>query len=575
MDKPIITNSLFNPLLVQEYERYLPTAFDEGLSLLEKVNKIIVTLNQIGTLSNDVLEQWNQVMEWVMADGLDNSVNNVLQVMEADGTLAKIINIDLLNEKADKTYVDSQISTLTTTVNTQISDNESNVSAQLATFTTTINAQITSNESKMTDLTNSVNSQVSAIAVSNYINVLHPPAPLVAAKADGITDDSGAIQACIDYGVLNNRPVYVPAGRYKLKFVLQVNAFNFIGEGLATTFDCDACGAINVVNNGGRKVVEIGHFSIITTKDNCANLSAISLQPYTDGQRTIGVKFSHIEIGGGGTFGAGFNITDSFRTSIEHVGMTNCLNGVVIEGQAVQTSLFDVTTNQENHNTATTFNNGMKNGLTVRTDSHSGSSQSPESVKVVNCNFAGHDWGIYQQACTFASYENVDLDYCYIGGFYVSSALGGCTFRNAWIACCGAAVANYGIYVDIPDFDRNPLLIDGVHISWINTANINSIGVDVEAFRKNVTIKNVSVMGGANIQYGFRLKSPVEMLFEKNTVADGVATNTEFYIDGAQKSIFNYNAGSRMNVSGDGTWMEVRSNMIGTVTTGGTNTLVS
>lgn len=48
-------NSL-KELNVQEYERYLPTAFDESMSILEKLNKVIEYLNQIGHLKQ---EEWN------------------------------------------------------------------------------------------------------------------------------------------------------------------------------------------------------------------------------------------------------------------------------------------------------------------------------------------------------------------------------------------------------------------------------------------------------------------------------------------------------------------------------------
>jgi hypothetical protein len=78
--------------LIQQYERYLPTAFDEGLSILQKVNKIIKKLDEIGLATNDIVTQWNTVMEWVMGDGLNESVTAKLDAMVADGTFDDIIN---------------------------------------------------------------------------------------------------------------------------------------------------------------------------------------------------------------------------------------------------------------------------------------------------------------------------------------------------------------------------------------------------------------------------------------------------------------------------------------------------
>lgn len=99
MEKPSIYR--FNQLaeiLISKYERYLPTAFDESLSLLEKVNKVIAYLNQVGKVTNDIVLQWNDVMKWVMEDGLESSVNEKLDNMAIDGTLSSLINVEIFND---------------------------------------------------------------------------------------------------------------------------------------------------------------------------------------------------------------------------------------------------------------------------------------------------------------------------------------------------------------------------------------------------------------------------------------------------------------------------------------------
>jgi hypothetical protein len=91
--KPTLTS--FNqvaPMIVQRYERYLPSAFDESMSLLEKVNKVIEYMNQIGELSNGLLEEWKSAVEWVTGDGLNKSVTNKLDAMVQDGTFDSFIN---------------------------------------------------------------------------------------------------------------------------------------------------------------------------------------------------------------------------------------------------------------------------------------------------------------------------------------------------------------------------------------------------------------------------------------------------------------------------------------------------
>lgn len=93
------------PVTFQKYERYLPTAFDESLSLLEKVNKIIHYMNEIGEITNDMINRWNEVYTWVMGEGLEGAVTAKLEEWLADGTLSDIINEVLLGNKQDFIYM--------------------------------------------------------------------------------------------------------------------------------------------------------------------------------------------------------------------------------------------------------------------------------------------------------------------------------------------------------------------------------------------------------------------------------------------------------------------------------------
>lgn len=98
------TVSTFNqlaPIIVQTYESYLPTAFDDSLTMLEKVNKIIQGLNSTNSTVNSVIDQWNNtIAPYVNKDGFQTDVNNKLELMANDGTLATLINQDILNSKA-------------------------------------------------------------------------------------------------------------------------------------------------------------------------------------------------------------------------------------------------------------------------------------------------------------------------------------------------------------------------------------------------------------------------------------------------------------------------------------------
>jgi hypothetical protein len=101
MTKPIINSfSSLAPLLIQQYERYLPTAFDENLTILQKINKIIKRLGELELISSDLITQWNTVMEGVLNDGLNESVVTRLNEMLADGTFDTLINVTILGSKA-------------------------------------------------------------------------------------------------------------------------------------------------------------------------------------------------------------------------------------------------------------------------------------------------------------------------------------------------------------------------------------------------------------------------------------------------------------------------------------------
>lgn len=102
MNRPVI-NKLrrLGELYVQQYERYLPTAFDESLSLLEKMNKIIEYMNEIGVLVNGAFEQWEEIMEWIMTDGLTDAVVEQLNKWLEDGTLEGVITDALLGSRTN------------------------------------------------------------------------------------------------------------------------------------------------------------------------------------------------------------------------------------------------------------------------------------------------------------------------------------------------------------------------------------------------------------------------------------------------------------------------------------------
>lgn len=150
MNKPKLTQfQRFAKIALHKYERYLPTAFDESLTLLEKMNKLIEYLNLMGIQLNDVVEQWNEVMEWIVSDGITDTVLDRLDEMVDDGTLATIINEHIFNElndkvdqKADASYVDSEVNRLNTLISQKADLDEMNEELNKRVIATTSSTDI-------------------------------------------------------------------------------------------------------------------------------------------------------------------------------------------------------------------------------------------------------------------------------------------------------------------------------------------------------------------------------------------------------------------------------------------------
>ena len=78
MDKPTLsTNAYLNPLRRHMYQGYLPSAFDSELTILEKLNCVVDYANEIGILTGEMLEDWENFSVWLGEQGLSEELEKM------------------------------------------------------------------------------------------------------------------------------------------------------------------------------------------------------------------------------------------------------------------------------------------------------------------------------------------------------------------------------------------------------------------------------------------------------------------------------------------------------------------
>lgn len=123
MVKPIV-NQVTNSIPYFEYfsQKVLPAVYDDSLSYYETLSKVVNQLNDIGILTNETVDKWNEVSLWIVGEGLQESTAEEIGKLLADGTLEGLISdgilVDIqaqLSGKAstsDLATIQAQISTL-------------------------------------------------------------------------------------------------------------------------------------------------------------------------------------------------------------------------------------------------------------------------------------------------------------------------------------------------------------------------------------------------------------------------------------------------------------------------------
>lgn len=114
-------------LKIQNYERYLPSAFDESLSILQKINKMIYQLNHLGLITNDLIKQWDILQKWIVGSGLTDSVNEIITQKIDDGSFDLLFERIVGDLQTLDTNVKDRVVSAINEVNKITTDNNKNI----------------------------------------------------------------------------------------------------------------------------------------------------------------------------------------------------------------------------------------------------------------------------------------------------------------------------------------------------------------------------------------------------------------------------------------------------------------
>lgn len=102
------------PVIIQKFTPFVP--LNDGWDEIQKLNAIISHLNEVGQISQNVANNWNKVIKWVVEEGLTETVSAKIDKLIADGLFDDLLSESLttLNGVVDqfKNDVNGQVSGL-------------------------------------------------------------------------------------------------------------------------------------------------------------------------------------------------------------------------------------------------------------------------------------------------------------------------------------------------------------------------------------------------------------------------------------------------------------------------------
>jgi hypothetical protein len=279
----------------------------------------------------------------------------------------------------------------------------------------------------------------------------------------------------------------------------------------------------------GRSVKVWRGFHLISTGNTMANGVAFLLPGSQIGgalQYTSGYKFEDIEIGGGGQFGCGWDVSDTFRLTIRDCGYSFVTVPVRIYGSVVQCTIDNLTGNNDSYSR---LYKGKNVGVSMssRNDYIDAVTRVPENVKVLNSAFVTHLQGIGSLGLSVTC-QNCDLDYIRDVGWGFGGG-DGHRLIGGYIASSSQNFQFVGVLVDGAQ-TLDQVEIDGVTINSYASVASKQTAVQVGSGdaapyteTAGVSVTNIKVIGPASSwDFGVQADRNKSVEISSNRFASGV-----------------------------------------------------
>lgn len=157
------------------------------------------------------------------------------------------------------------------------------------------------------------------------INVKSPPAPLVGAKGDDVTDDTAALQAIINYAATRGKKIFIPYGTYlissplvlpsgSLEWGIEISGaksetkYQYLPGSKSTVIKANAVMASMITNRGANPAVNVAYYNVV--KNLVLDGNNLAVKGYINGWQDKFLDSSVIQCTGVGvSFGDLTNLT--------------------------------------------------------------------------------------------------------------------------------------------------------------------------------------------------------------------------------------------------------------------------